>query len=471
MKLNIVLLTISMFFALLSCGSEGDESAPKQTPITDTTPPSISIASNIAEDNEVTSNESSSLIISGTSDAENSQTVNITLTDFFTTITSTALVSNRAWSSSPINISNLYDGPILIKAQVSDAAGNFSQVAQKEIILNQNEIVIEITQPIALDNKIVFAESRVIRVSGSTNLVDGRTVTVRYSDDENTVTSTGIVESGKWRSNPADLNALNNGNISVSASASNTSGDKAQSLLREIPLDKSIRPMAPSEDGTVWISNQVATDSDETLFESITPAGAGSRLMFDYRTSSFNQQVAWLFNVVYSDGILVEAQVNQEFTQAEALAEATYYSTEIGRLPKFLRKDLYSLWIHKGNNSFGGGNNNFVIHIGLGDEVLKPRGHVNEVFIHEGAHTSLDVYIKDDPEWLYAQQADGGFISEYARDNPNREDIAESLLLYFAYKYRPNTISQGTKMLIESTMSYRMKYFDQLNLDWSPLIK
>ena len=52
----------------------------------------------------------------------------------------------------------------------------------------------------------------------------------------------------------------------------------------------------------------------------------------------------------------VEVQVNPEFGKAGALAMAEKYSREVGRLPAFLLTDVDTIWIHRGNEGFGGGN-------------------------------------------------------------------------------------------------------------------
>ena len=87
---------------------------------------------------------------------------------------------------------------------------------------------------------------------------------------------------------------------------------------------------------------------------------------------------------------------------------------------------------------------------------------------HEAAHTSLDVAHANTPEWREAQRADGGFISDYARDNPDREDIAESILPYFAVRFKPGRLSPGDRAKIEEAIPNRLGYFDAQRFDWSP---
>ena len=60
-------------------------------------------------------------------------------------------------------------------------------------------------------------------------------------------------------------------------------------------------------------------------------------------------------------------------------------------------------------------------------------------------------------------------ISTYARDNPDREDIAESFLLYLALEYRSDRISQELKNTVLETIPNRMDYFGKQNFDMNPI--
>ncbi len=62
----------------------------------------------------------------------------------------------------------------------------------------------------------------------------------------------------------------------------------------------------------------------------------------------------------------------------------------IGQLPTVLRKDVQTVWIHKGNKPFGGGNQNLLIHIIQGEKYIS-EGILEETLVHEACHTSLDL--------------------------------------------------------------------------------
>ena len=59
------------------------------------------------------------------------------------------------------------------------------------------------------------------------------------------------------------------------------------------------------------------------------------------------------------------------------------------------------------------------------------------------------------------------YISTYAKDNPDTEDVAENFQAYIAVKYFPERISNSLRDTILSVCLNRFKYFDSLNFDLS----
>jgi hypothetical protein len=192
--------------------------------------------------------------------------------------------------------------------------------------------------------------------------------------------------------------------------------------------------------------------------------------MFDRRVNSWIKNKAFLFDAFYSDGLKIEIQVNSEFgSQRSAQEVAEPYAFEFGRLPKCLRKDVQTSWIHKGNEKFGGGNNNLLVHVGQAEK-YKRQGVLEEILFHEAVHTSLDAYYARHPDWIAAQKSDAHFISKYAQDHPEREDLAETFLLWFAARHRPERLSTEQLQKIETSIPARLRFLDSLNLDLSPAV-
>jgi hypothetical protein len=216
----------------------------------------------------------------------------------------------------------------------------------------------------------------------------------------------------------------------------------------------------PPYSGTVFVDPDIVTSADRSNYLKVKYTGREKRSMFDRRKDAFISLKPHLFRATFKDSRPIEVQVNPEFgNERQARKVAIKYAREIGRLPRSLRTDVKTVWIHKGNQLFGGGNNNILIHTGQ-SAAYERDGFLEEVLVHEACHTSLDARHAASTGWLAAQQSDPEFISTYARDNPTREDIAESFLLWMAVRYRSERITPELANIIETTMPARISYFD-----------
>ena len=140
----------------------------------------------------------------------------------------------------------------------------------------------------------------------------------------------------------------------------------------------------------------------------------------------------------------------------------------VGQLPNFLRKNLKTITVHKGNKDWGGGNKDILIHTGT-----KYGACEEEVMMHESGHTSLDWNwggsVKSS-KWKKAAKADNKFISKYAKKYPQREDVAETINWWIAVKCKSDTISQSNYKKILDGIPNRLKYLDEQNYDTYPLV-
>lgn len=154
----------------------------------------------------------------------------------------------------------------------------------------------------------------------------------------------------------------------------------------------------------MFLGDEVLSDATPTVYTKVTYSGNKLRNMYDRRSSTFNYLGAHCFDTMYTDETkLIEFQVNPEFTKEEAEVEAAHYANIIGRMPKCLREGVHSVWIHKGDHPWGGGNNNLLIHTGIpGERKYEKEGIVDEALMHEGVHSSLDLLYKDSAGWKLA---------------------------------------------------------------------
>ena len=160
--------------------------------------------------------------------------------------------------------------------------------------------------------------------------------------------------------------------------------------------------------GTIFIDEDIITSSDPSIIQSTTYTGRGTRTVFDRRIANFVTINAYLFDVIWNDGLTSEAQVNPEFgSVAAATVEAEKYAWVIGQLPTVLRVDVDAIWIHKGTEPFGGGNNSILIHTGQ-STVYEGQGILEETLVHEASHTSLDAAHASSTGWIAAQNLEKG---------------------------------------------------------------
>ena len=75
--------------------------------------------------------------------------------------------------------------------------------------------------------------------------------------------------------------------------------------------------------------------------------------------------------------------------------------------------------------------------------MYRRRDIVLETLIHEGCHTSLDPMYKHSDTWKEAQNKDNYFITNYGQNHPVREDLAETFLLYFALRCKPDMLNDN----------------------------
>ena len=241
----------------------------------------------------------------------------------------------------------------------------------------------------------------------------------------------------------------------------------------------------PPFQGTGFISPDIITSADLSGLTGVIYTGRGDRWIFDYRILDWIIVNAYLFEArIY--GRSIEFQVNPEFASVDAArAEVDTYALALGRLPAVLLSRAEKVHVSAGEpghpdtrlrGRFGGrvptvfganySDRSLTIHTGYGQRIQRD-GFLEEIFFHEGAHVSLQNH-QDAPSWRAAREADGEFISDYARRHPDSEDVAESLLPYFALRYRPDRLSASQRAVIANTIPNRIKYFDGLALDWSP---
>ena len=221
------------------------------------------------------------------------------------------------------------------------------------------------------------------------------------------------------------------------------SSDDNSSLL----LDDAAQELDPPYSGTVFLDPDIFTPDDPTSFIDVEITSDQAEIeQYDYIAT-------------FSDTPNVELSTFEFSSESLAREVALKVAKGLGSLPASLKQSVKNILIHQGD---GRANAN----ISLGTITLHASSsnfvnYLEELLAHEAAHISLDNRFRRNSDWQYAQTVDPTFISTYAQSRSGTEDIAESVVPYLAYRYRPQRISKADYAAILRTMPARIAFFDR----------
>ena len=165
------------------------------------------------------------------------------------------------------------------------------------------------------------------------------------------------------------------------------------------------------------------------------------------------------FDARFTDGTRVEIRVHPELGGPDAARfEAERIAEALGRLPGVLRADAARVGILGGDataQADGGGEG---IHLYRDNvETRIDANRFEETLFHETVHASLDDRYARSRRWLAAREADGRFLTSYARSSPEREDLAETALYAWALLHRPERVPPDEAALWRARVPARIE--------------
>ena len=250
---------------------------------------------------------------------------------------------------------------------------------------------------------------------------------------------------------------------------------QSQSAEDGLYLFNKIEILEPPFAGTMWDLPDLIKSSDYTIYSTSSYQGIETRLFYDKSIPDFINYPAHVYKVNFGDNLSIDFEIHTEFTQEEAGNIEQKYAPLIGQLGKDLRRNIKSFEFLKGEEVASAQRTddlnyaNITFHTDWLTlvETRFSGDRTEELLIHESAHLSIDPYVYGQQGWTDAVNLDGNYLSTYAKDNPNSEDVAETFQAYIAVKYFPDRISNSLRDTILSVCLNRFKYFDSLNLDLS----
>ena len=250
---------------------------------------------------------------------------------------------------------------------------------------------------------------------------------------------------------------------------------QSQSAVDGLYLFNKIEILEPPFGGTMWDLPDLIKSSDYTIYSTSSYQGIETRLFYDKSIPDFINYPAHVYKVNFGDDLSIDFEIYTDFTLEEAGNIEQKYAPLIGQLGKDLRRNIKSFEFLKGEEVASAQRTddlnyaNITFHTDWLTlvETRFSGDRTEELLIHESAHLSIDPYVYGQQGWTEAVNLDGNYLSTYAKDNPDSEDIAETFQAYIAVKYFPDRISNSLRDTILSVCLNRFKYFDSLNLDLS----
>lgn len=224
-------------------------------------------------------------------------------------------------------------------------------------------------------------------------------------------------------------------------------------------------------DNLVYLNPNIIGPKDVSVLDSITFDGWSIQEVYDRRLSNYTNTEVAIFKVFWKQSGDMEVHVLKELidhsNQDSALNDYVQpYAYMVGQLPSFLLKGIHRIVLLGGDEICSAADGSIYIHPAYTGN--SKTAFVEEVLIHEGGHASLDNVILASDEWKNAQQKDSLYISKYAKDNLETEDLAESILAWLSIRYRSERVSTEDSLIIASTIPNRLKLLDSYNFEVYP---
>ena len=249
-------------------------------------------------------------------------------------------------------------------------------------------------------------------------------------------------------------------------------------------MDKPVKTISLSKNfifkgGSEWKDGDIINKKDPSNFIKLSFVEKKKVMGYDKRTlsnkytkdgwgkSSFT---VFVFNASFENSKDILINVNDEFkTNKKAKKQAIKWAKIYGQMPNFLKKNVKEITIHKGKAGWAGGQGTIVIHTDyLTNENKK---YAEELMFHELTHASLDWWwggSVNEKKWLNAVSTDKYYISEYAWELPGNEDLAETVLWWYASRCKVDRISKKNNEKINKFLTNRFKYLDDQNYETYP---
>lgn len=216
-------------------------------------------------------------------------------------------------------------------------------------------------------------------------------------------------------------------------------GPVFESSVRSADVD-SIDYITSDDPSTFLCSEYAGVQRQEMLVPSQAEEGAEEVAMIDTH----------VVDMYFTDGTEVQLIMAPEVgDEAAAKAMAANFEGPLGALPTTMRLGVPAIKVYghdSGPSSEPDGG-----WFSMGAQQVQDRlddNDLHETVFHESVHMSLDAVYVGSQAWTAAQAADGQFLTEYAAEFPQREDLAESALFAYTLVQHPDRLGEAADVVV-----------------------
>ena len=204
----------------------------------------------------------------------------------------------------------------------------------------------------------------------------------------------------------------------------------------------------------------IAEDPD--VFKSLSFIEQTQKEMPDKRSNNLFDENAFVFKAKFEDDKEIEIWCHSSFeSEAKAKEYADKICPRLGKLPSIQRDMLDHVVIHKGDETAFADNAFFVLYSDNIDKRITTND-LEETVFHESVHASLQTIHEKTPNWKLVQVADENYITEYAEDEPNLEDMPETALFAYTMLMHPGRLPADIENWIENYIPNRLAFFTKI---------
>ncbi|MEM8980574.1 MAG: hypothetical protein AAGD04_13890 [Pseudomonadota bacterium] len=235
-------------------------------------------------------------------------------------------------------------------------------------------------------------------------------------------------------------------------------------LLFWSPAGLTAEPLFPNS----VVSNNLdfIKTNDQSVYRCLAFQGRERAEMPDKRKDQLFADNTYIFEAKYTDGTTIGLWVHPDFgSQANARKSALPVAQAVGKLPTFMRATLNHVVVHKGDETaFAEDQGHFFVMYSDNIRTRIRNNDLEETVFHESVHATLDAAHLKSRAWRKAQRADKGFVTEYAKDNSRKEDMAESALFAWAMLQHEGRLPASVEADVREVMPARLSFFEKLFL-------